>query len=147
MHSMETEARIDKNCLFYMCYLLIGPLLLGNGIYIMIATAGQNFIGLILLCISVPSTVVGGISIILYKCRSIPQQVVIIQETPRIQEQIQYVYVSRPPGIECIICEENPRVIAYIPCGHTVCMSCNEKLIDKPCSFCRAPINDRLQLY
>ena len=146
MHSMETEERIHRNCFFYMCYLLMGPLLLANGIYIMIATDGQNFFGLILLCISVPSTILGGISIIVYRCRSVPQQVVIIQE-PSTQEQLQYVYVSRPPGTECSICEENPRVIAYIPCGHTVCMSCNQKLIDKPCSFCRAPIHDRLQLY
>lgn len=143
---METDYRINKKCFFYMCYLLIGPLLMGNAIYIMIAADGHNFFGLILLCISVPSTIVGGISIILYKCTRVQQQVLIIQQPP-VQEQLQYVYVNKPPGSECILCTENPRVIAYIPCGHTVCMSCDEKLIDKPCSFCRAPIVDRLRLY
>lgn len=136
-------------CPFYISYLLLGPLLLATGINTIITSAGQSGLGIVIVSVSAPWTLIGALHIIKQNCIVIPIPPPISTPTVIIhqQEEIQYIHVVRPPGTECIICEENPRVIAYIPCGHTVCMSCNEKLIDKPCSFCRAPIFDRLRLY
>jgi hypothetical protein len=48
-------------------------------------------------------------------------------------------------GTECSICMDSPRVIAFIPCGHSVCITCSGEL--KECPLCRASIKDRLRLY
>ena len=128
---------------------MLGPFLLGNGINITVLSDGQSVVGIILLCLSIPPTSMIGILIVkntcLYKRTPPLPAAPVISINP--QPQLEYVYVNNIPGTECILCAENPRTLAYIPCGHTVCMSCDEKLIDKPCSFCRAPIHDRLKLY
>ena len=47
----------------------------------------------------------------------------------------------------CGICFQNPRTIAYGPCGHTVCSECGylDSIID--CPFCRTNIDFKLKLY
>ena len=142
MHSMD-DAQNDERCCFYICYMLLGPLLLANGISLAIMSGGQGVLAIVLLCISVPSTCIGGLHIIRRKCAcTLPPAEPVVE-----QGEIQPIEVARPPGVDCAICAENPREIAYIPCGHTICIRCNQKLIDQPCSFCRAPIYDRLRLY
>jgi len=146
---MDVQQNDRYICPLYFLYLMIGPFLLGNGINITVLSNGQSLVGIILLCLSIPPTSIIGILIMKKTCSYIrtPQldvpPVIIINPQP----QLEYVYVNNVPGTECILCAENPRTIAYIPCGHTVCISCDEKLIDKPCSFCRALIHDRLKLY
>lgn len=48
-------------------------------------------------------------------------------------------------GLECSICMDKPRLIAFIPCGHSVCTTCSGEL--KACPLCRADIVDRLRLF
>ena len=46
----------------------------------------------------------------------------------------------------CIICMQEPVKMAFVPCGHTFCLSCANKVIST-CYICRAKINSKLKLY
>ena len=49
----------------------------------------------------------------------------------------------------CIICQDNPKTQACIPCGHKLfCKSCESNYQTlKVCSVCRAPIKQIIQIY
>lgn len=41
---------------------------------------------------------------------------------------------------ECVICMDNPIDRVFVPCGHTACGLCSEKLRNKNCHMCRKKI-------
>jgi hypothetical protein len=51
----------------------------------------------------------------------------------------------------CIVCIDNSKNIAFVPCGHSVCTSCDESLQARNkgavCPLCRGEISSRLKLY
>ena len=47
--------------------------------------------------------------------------------------------------IECQICFERPKAVAFIPCGHQTCELCAGKVTE--CYWCRIPIRELLNLY
>ena len=47
--------------------------------------------------------------------------------------------------IECQICFERPKAVAFIPCGHQTCELCAGKVTE--CYWCRIPIERLLNLY
>lgn len=46
----------------------------------------------------------------------------------------------------CVICMQSDVKMAFVPCGHTFCLSCANKNI-RECYVCRTKINSRLKLY
>jgi hypothetical protein len=48
-------------------------------------------------------------------------------------------------SIQCIVCTERHIDHVVIPCGHTFCGECLQKLTH--CSFCRVRINQKLKLF
>ncbi|CAE7500525.1 SSM4 [Symbiodinium sp. CCMP2592] len=40
----------------------------------------------------------------------------------------------------CGICHEDRPLVALAPCGHVLCSGCQQLLRDKPCPFCRQPV-------
>ncbi|KAL3125306.1 hypothetical protein niasHT_000059 [Heterodera trifolii] len=51
--------------------------------------------------------------------------------------------------LRCMICEDDERQIAFIPCGHySTCKNCAKELLkqSKLCAFCRVPITGTLQI-
>uniref|UniRef100_A0A182MRZ6 RING-type domain-containing protein n=1 Tax=Anopheles culicifacies TaxID=139723 RepID=A0A182MRZ6_9DIPT len=50
----------------------------------------------------------------------------------------------------CIICEENDRAVAFVPCGHLcVCKGCARSICyyNPKCPLCRSYIKERLEVY
>jgi len=47
----------------------------------------------------------------------------------------------------CTICINNPVKMAFVPCGHTFCLSCATKQNLQACYICRTKINSKLKLY
>lgn len=51
----------------------------------------------------------------------------------------------------CIVCIDNPKNIAYVSCGHSVCSTCDESLQSRnkgsSCPLCRGEITGRLKLF
>jgi len=49
---------------------------------------------------------------------------------------------------ECVICSDNPKTHACVPCGHQVlCGNHNEDLIGKPCPICRVYVVTIIQIF
>jgi len=46
----------------------------------------------------------------------------------------------------CKICEDSPRDHCIVPCGHTICGSCLER-VNNSWPFCRKPVLKRVKLY
>lgn len=46
---------------------------------------------------------------------------------------------------ECPICEENPRNVVLLPCGHILCKDCSSKLWE--CPFCKEKILETKRIY
>lgn len=56
--------------------------------------------------------------------------------------------VQYAPGGDCVICLENRREVAFIPCGHRcICISCSKSYIGAICPLCRFPYKDILKIY
>jgi len=49
------------------------------------------------------------------------------------------------PDITCSICLEKGKSIVLIPCGHTFCKKCPEKLLE--CPICRSHINGHMKFF
>lgn len=51
----------------------------------------------------------------------------------------------------CIVCIDNQKNIAFVPCGHSVCTTCDESLQSRnkgsSCPLCRGEITGRLKLF
>jgi hypothetical protein len=47
----------------------------------------------------------------------------------------------------CTICINNPVKMAFVPCGHTFCLSCATKQNLQVCYICRTKIGSKLKLY
>lgn len=47
-------------------------------------------------------------------------------------------FTGKEPVTMCMLCLENPIESFGIPCGHTMCTSCQQKLKSFTCPFCRA---------
>jgi hypothetical protein len=48
----------------------------------------------------------------------------------------------------CVICVENKRIYAAVPCGHTLCCNaCQAKIANGKCPFCRAKIERLFRYY
>ena len=47
----------------------------------------------------------------------------------------------------CSICMNSPVKMAFVPCGHTFCLSCATKQNLQACYICRTKINSKLKLY
>lgn len=52
---------------------------------------------------------------------------------------------SEPPS--CSICMNGPVKMAFVPCGHTFCLSCATKQHLQVCYICRTKISSKLKLY
>lgn len=48
---------------------------------------------------------------------------------------------------ECYACMNNPVTIAYVPCGHTMCVDCSNKLETSFCAVCRTRQEKRIRIY
>lgn len=47
----------------------------------------------------------------------------------------------------CEICFMNPRNLAFVPCGHVVCIECGLSSNMNECPFCRKLVEYKLKLY
>lgn len=47
----------------------------------------------------------------------------------------------------CEICFKNPKNLAFVPCGHVICIECGFLSSMNECPFCRKPIEYKLKLY
>ena len=52
---------------------------------------------------------------------------------------------NEPPP--CTICMNGPVKMAFVPCGHTFCLSCATKQNLQACYICRTKISSKLKLY
>ena len=52
---------------------------------------------------------------------------------------------------QCVVCMNNPREVAFIPCGHIVyCQACGQHIHGTQpnrCPTCRVPIQNLLRVY
>ena len=58
--------------------------------------------------------------------------------------------VSGPEKPSCIVCfedfdDDQHKVIAFVPCGHTTCLKCSGKM--SQCHVCRKPISNKISIY
>ena len=131
------------------CTLIGGLILIGNGLVDKETGAVQIIVGsifLILNCIYAT-----------YTCKIWPEPVqevqhITIHQAPQliIEHTINNPMMGCPAEksdaqTDCCVCMDARRSIAFIPCGHSVCGSCDGKLT--LCPVCRTPIADRLRLY
>uniref|UniRef100_A0A6C0FB04 RING-type domain-containing protein n=1 Tax=viral metagenome TaxID=1070528 RepID=A0A6C0FB04_9ZZZZ len=56
-------------------------------------------------------------------------------------------YSENDPRHLCPICITNEVSIAMIPCGHTICESCCNKLVHDKCFICRNQIQHSIKLF
>ena len=48
---------------------------------------------------------------------------------------------------ECSICLDKKLNRVFIPCGHTTCETCAERLVGKACPMCKKLINQAIPLF
>lgn len=47
----------------------------------------------------------------------------------------------------CFACLTNPVNVAFVPCGHTMCETCSNKLVTSFCPMCRRAQEKKIRLY
>lgn len=79
------------------------------------------------------------------RAKSNPEQVLSQTRQRPVQDEI-----ADPDNINdaCVICQENKRLYAAVPCGHTLCCdACRTKIAHNKCPFCRAKIEKLFRYY
>lgn len=56
-------------------------------------------------------------------------------------------YINNDPRKLCSICVQREVEIANVPCGHTLCTECSNKIVSRECFFCRTEIEKVIKLY
>ena len=56
---------------------------------------------------------------------------------------------TKPDDItQCNICMSDSKSVAFIPCGHTSCISCGNRFLNEgTCCFCKQTVTDILRIY
>ena len=55
---------------------------------------------------------------------------------------------TAPESVTCNICMENDISVTFIPCGHTFCSECGERLFrQKKCCYCHQDTTEMLQIF
>ena len=145
---MEIYVRVDRVkpplCTMSVCTFITGLVLVGHGIVdkdtgIIQIVFGSFFL---LLCF------VGGMYAYIKRMEPVieVQQITVHSNHVATEHSTVNPIIMQPNAqSDCCVCMDAGRNIAFIPCGHSVCGSCDGKLT--LCPVCRTPIADRLRLY
>ena len=142
---MEIYIRVDRNkppvCTLTVCSLLVGLVLIGHGLVDKDTGILQIVFGSIFMLLCVLGT--------LYSCfrssDSVVEQITVHSDHAVVNPMMIQPTEKSDGRTDCCVCMDAGRDIAFIPCGHSVCASCNSELT--LCPVCRSPIADRLRLY